>query len=213
MSIRKGLAQPPSAQQPAPSSQTHQVVGRPVTRREAPAVIAPQEPPRRVLERPTLRGEPAVRGLLVDAAGKPLRGLSQATLDAHKAQTEDCTELCTRCGQMRPPAQMRTVVPNAERPNNVVRICAVECVPVAFKDPYQDKDRWQPQVPAVRFDRERGQPYNARQAGVSLKDLVTGDTYHNEKEVDASLRRDADYGAGTRQQNGRVGHAVTGRRK
>jgi hypothetical protein len=147
-----------------------------------------------------------VRGLVVDATGKPLRGLSQATIDAHKAQTEDCTELCTRCGEMRPPAQMQTLVHNAENPGNPLRVCKVECVPVTYKNPYDDREKWKPQVPLVRFDRERGSPYNAREAGVTISDLVTKDAYHNEKEVDPQFKADHDYGAGQRVQTNRVGH-------
>lgn len=181
-------------------------------------VIAPRqleqprrnEPPRVVTRESAQPVTPHVRGLLVGIDGKPMRGLSQATLDAHKTQTEDATELCTRCGQMRPPAQMKTVVANALMSDNPVRICVVECTQATYKDPHQTTDNWKPSVPGVRFDRERGQPYDAKRAGVGIKDLVTKDTYHKESEVDPEIMQKTKRGVVGLGQwsgaSGRVGH-------
>lgn len=208
--FRRGLVQQPPQAPSKDVGKTATVVGRQLPKKPEP----PPQPERsRIITEDKPRGVNVqfqtqhVRGLIVDGSGKPIRGLSPGTIAAHKAQTEDCTELCTRCGEMRPPAQMKTVVGNAENPNNPVRICAIECIPVAFKNPFDDRQKWQPSVPSVRFDRERGSPYDARAAGVSIRDLVTKDTYHNEKEVEPEFRRDHDYGQGQRVAKDRVGHA------
>lgn len=215
MAIRKGMFQQPDQPAAPPGGgagrdvKPHHVIGRSITPKAAP----PPEPSRiiqdtRMDRRPSLREQP-IRGMLTDATGKPLRGLSQTTIAAHQAHTEAATEQCTRCGEMRPPAQMRTLIANAENPNNPLRACLTECVPVTYKSPYQDKDKWQPQVPSVRFDRDRGSPYNARERGVTLGDLVTKDTYHKESEVEAHQRPDVLVGEGRWSGGGKAGHGVS----
>lgn len=209
MAIRKGItpATSPTANVHLPSSVRGRVVARPV------AAPEPQRQPARVItnERPTLREAP-VRGLIVDAGGKPLRGLSQHTIEAHKAHTEDATELCGgSCGQLHPPAQMKTVVGNAYNSNNPLRLCE-SCAKLAYKNPYNQDERWQPSVPKVRFDRETGATYDAHKRGVSISELVTRDTYHRESEVEDKYKAEHAPREGQWSGGGRVGHAVRGRR-
>jgi len=216
--FRKGMVQQPPQAPQQQVGKTATVIGRQLPKRENSQGNT-QERSRiitndRINARPGGSGITArfetqhVRGLIVDGTGRPLRGLSQATIEAHKAHTEDATEQCTRCGKMRPPAQMKNVIPNAENPNNPLRVCITECVPLTYKNPYDDREKWQPQVPAVRFDRERGTPYDAVQAGVTIKDLVTKDAYHNEKEVDPEFRQDHLYGEGNWSGGGRAGRTL-----
>lgn len=224
MSFKRGMT-PVAAPQQGAQHRSSQVIGRPVTTRSSIVTTsAPQAQPSRVITSPQLVFAPEpthVRGLLVDGVGKPLRGLSQATIQAHRAQTEDATEQCSNCGKLVPPAQMKTVVTNAYNSSNPLRLCDTpdapgqppSCVKLAYKDPYKVEARqiepWRPSVPAVRFDRETAAPYNARERGVSIGDLVTKDTYHNEREVEAKYRPDALMGEGRWSGGGRAGHAVT----
>ena len=208
MAIRKGLVQPPPQNAKPLQPITHNVQGRQVVKtREPSRIITPNES--QPVARPKLRESvQPVRGIIVDASGRPLRGLSKATMDAHREVNEALTEKCPRCGEMRTRAQMKTIIPNAERPSNPLVIC-ISCVETSYKDPRNEGDRWRPQVPAVRFDRERGQPYNAHRAGVSIADLVTKDTYHNERDVEAKYRPDNLAGEGRWSGGGRAGHAVS----
>ena len=222
MTIRRGISAPasiPSTQQ-SRDAQPHAVIGRQVAKSSPPEPVRQasriiQNSDRNSSVRAVFQDPPPLRGLLVDATGKPLRGLSQATIKAHQDHTENATELCTRCGEMRPPAAMKQVTGNAENPNNALRVCKIECTPQMYKNPYADNERWQASVPAVRFDRETGQPYNAHSNRVNLSDLVNKDTYHREQDVDADKRQIADHGAGQwsgRMNNGRIGHVPTRRR-
>lgn len=209
MAIRRGVipvtSQPGNHNNPH-AVKTHEVRGRQVTKRAdpAPPPQAPREE-RRIL----LHGNEqstAVRGMIVGVDMKPIKGLSKATLEAHHAYAEAATEQCQRCGQMRPPAAMRTVIANAEQPNNPLRICITECMGVAYKNPYDSREAWKPSVPQVRFDRDRGQPYDPRERGMSISDLITKDTYHKESEVDPEMRKmSADRGTWSGQ-SGRIGH-------
>jgi hypothetical protein len=187
--MRRGIVQQPQ-QQTSNDVPTHNVVGRQLkqptqqereySRLTPPVVNAP------LITSATQRTQSgAVRGLMVGTDGRPLRGLSHATIQAHKAQTEDCTELCERCGQLRPPAEMVTTVTNVVKSDRPQRICKVECTKLVYKDPGSDQDRWQPSVPLVRFDRERGTPYNAQAQGVTIAELVNKDTYRSEQESDS----------------------------
>lgn len=122
---------------------------------------------------------------------------------------------------MVPPAQMMTVVKNAYNSNNPLRLCNTpdvpgqppSCTKLAYKDPYKVEARqiepWRPSIPAVRFDRETAAPYDARQRGVSISDLVTKDTYHNERDVESRYKQDVLVGEGRWSGGGRTGHQVT----
>ncbi len=224
MSFKRGIGSPPpSAPPPTPA----RIVGRPV-QTIRPSIVTPSQttpqPQARVVARPDLAPQEQpqhVRGLLVDGTGRPLRGLSQATIQAHKAQTEDATEQCMNCGKLVPPAQMKTIVTNAYNSNNPLRLCDTpdtpgqppSCVKLAYKDPYKVEARriepWRPSIPQVRFDRETAAPYNAHERGVSISELVTKDTYHNEREVPSHLRPDTLIGEGQWSGGGRAGHQVT----
>lgn len=221
MSFKRGItpATPPA---PAPKPQ---VVGRQVQVRQ-PTIVTPSQttpqPSARIIAHPQTTQEPQhVRGLLVDGTGRPLRGLSKATIQAHQAHTENATEQCQNCGRMVPPAQMKTVIPNAYNSNNPLRLCNTpdtpgqppSCVKLAYKDPHAVEARqlepWRPSIPAVRFDRETAAPYDARQRGVQISDLVTRDTYHNEREVESKYKTDVLVGEGRWSGGGRAGHQVT----
>lgn len=223
MTFKRGIVVPtPQAEAPKP-----QVIGRQLSVRQTTIVSPSQttsQPQGRVIARPELgsqRPGEYVRGLLVDGTGKPLRGLSQATIQAHKAQTEDATEQCMNCGKMVPPAQMKTVIANAYNSNNPLRLCNTpdvpgeppSCVKLAYKDPHKVEARqiepWRPSIPAVRFDRETAAPYDARERGVSISELVTRDTYHNEREVESKYKTDVLVGEGRWSGGGRAGHQVT----
>ncbi len=217
MSFKRGLQTPTAPAAPAPVAK---VVGRTAQSIRQTTIVAPNQPapPQNVITRPQLKPEAAVRGLLVDGTGKPLRGLSQQTLDAHKAHTENATELCTNCGKMVPPAHMKTVVANAYNSNNPLRLCdtpndPTSCVKLAYKDPHKVEARqmapWKPSIPQVRFDRETAAPYNAHERGVTLRELTTRDTYHKEREVPSQYRTDVLIGEGTWSGGGKAGHVVT----
>lgn len=139
-----------------------------------------------------------VQGLLVGVDGKPIRGLSSATVKAHQAHTEEATERCSQCGKMRTPAQMQSVVGNAYRNSHPLRICNVpgdpeSCVRLSYKPPDQEGDRWKPTIPRVRFDQDTGAPYDTKERPVDLAYLTKSDTYRSEAEaanvVDAHGRR------------------------
>ena len=201
MTIRKGVT-PMSTTSTSGGGQSntvqpHTVVGRQVTRREAPAQAPQQREERRsMIIHPNPNVQQAVRRLVVGLAGKPIRGLSQATVDAHKAYNEAATEQCTRCGEMRPPADMKTVIANAEQPNNPLRICKSECIPVSYKNPFDDRERWKPSVPAIRFDRDSGAAYSTAERGTTINDLITKDSYHKEREVAAEFKTEHVQGEG-----------------
>lgn len=215
MAFRKGIQVPtaPNAQlqrDQMPQNVRGRVMPSTIALREAQIAEAAQ--PRRVLDRPNMvfTESQHVRGLVVDQAGRPIVGLSKATIQAHQAHTENATELCTRCGEYRPPVQMKTVIANAYNSNNPLRVCKVECLPLTYRDPSPNsKERWRPEIPAVRFDRNSGKMYNAREAGVQLRDLVTRDTYHKESEVAPELRPDHLAGEGKWSGGGRTGHVST----
>lgn len=221
MSFKRGIQQPTQPQTAAPKPQ---VLGRQVTTIRSTTIVAPNHTPAtpnaRVIERPNVAPQPQehVRGLLVDGTGRPLRGLSKSTIEAHQAHTESATELCMNCGKMVPPAHMKTVVANAYNSNNPLRLCdtpndPMSCVKLAYKDPHKVEARqmqpWKPSIPQVRFDRETAAPYNAHERGVSLKDLTTRDTYHNEREVPSQYKTDVLPGEGVWSGGKKAGHVVT----
>lgn len=209
MAIHKGLVQQPPQEQSAGSSPAT-VRGRVLeTRSRIVTSATPEAMPSRLVTPQNARHEPPVRGLLVDGSGKPLRGLSKATVEAHQAHTATASELCTNCGEMRTPAQMKTVVGNAYNSNNPLRICQA-CAALAYKDPHNQSERWQPSVPRVRFDRETAAPYDAHERGVRISDLVTKDTYHNEREVAPEYRADTLANEGRWSGGKHGGHVVTG---
>lgn len=217
MSFKKGLVQVPQSQQNAAKVNnvqiTHNVAGRQVQTKRADAsrIVQPGQTQQPV-QRPVLKESvQPVRGLLVDASGRPLRGLSQSTVAARDEANQTATERCTRCGQMRTRAQMKTIIPNAEQPNNPLVICD-ECTKTAYKDPRNTQERWKPEVPTIRFDRERGQPYDARRAGVSISDLVNKDTYHNEREVDGTKKAQLAQQSGPWSGAGPVGRTTRSKR-
>jgi hypothetical protein len=161
------------------------------------------------------RAQPAVRGVILDAGGRKLiKGLSPATIQAHQAHTETASEQCKNCGDFKPPADFQTPVKNAYDPNNPLRICNA-CALLAYKDPFKVEAKqiagWKPSIPSVRFDRTRGNPYDARAAGVSIGDLVsdTGDTYHKERDVAPEFRAEQVPNYGQWSGGGRAGHQVT----
>jgi len=221
MALRKGIV--PTAQPTAAPAPVARIIGR-----TAQAVITTPtqsvpQPQARIItksEAPRLREGP-VRGLLVGNDGKPLRGLSQQTLEAHKAYSEDATERCMNCGRMVPPKYMKTVVANAYNSNNPLRLCdtppvqgeAPSCISLAYRDVGRNDapqaKPWRPSIPAVRFDRETAAPYDARQRGVTIRDLTTRDTYHNEREVPSQFKTDVLIGEGRWSGPGGKGHVVT----
>src|SRR5574343_288062 len=96
---------------------------------------------------------------------------------------------------MRAPSNIKTLAPNALRPDNSIRVCNVpgdptSCGQMAYKDP-NGNDQWKPSIPAVRFDRETGRPYDAKAAGLSL-DFVINDTYRTRAEAAAAKISDID---------------------
>jgi len=215
MSFKRGIGGGGSSASVPPTAPI--VIGKPISFRQSIIVEPNAQPPQRITQ-PVEQPPSRVRGLLVDGTGRPLRGLSQATIEAHKAHAETESELCTNCGKMRTPAQMRTVINNAYNSNNPLRICDVpgdptSCAQLAYKDPHKVEakqlDGWRPSIPSVRFDRETAAPYDARERGVTLKDLTTRDTYHSEREVDAKYRPDALVGEGRWSGGGRTGRQVT----
>lgn len=176
-------------------------------------IVTPRasEPPQQqqsLIVMPGQSRQPAVRGVLVDTRGKIHRGLSQATLQAHQAHTADATEMCKNCGEMKTPAEMGTVVGNAYNPNNPLRMC-LTCKGLSYKDPNDPNVRWQPKIPQIRFNRDRGSPYDAHQAGITMKDLTNRDTYHKEREVDPELRITEAPRVGQWSGGARAGHAHT----
>lgn len=183
-------------------------IGRQVSVRQTTIATSTAPQPSRIITQQP-QHEPPVRGLLVDATGKPLRGLSKATIEAHKAHTENATEPCGgTCGGTYPPAEMTTVVGNAYNASNPLKLCK-GCAALAYKNPTNEADKWKPSVPRVRFDRETAAPYDAHERGVSIKELVTKDTYHNEREVEAHYKQDTLVGEGRWSGGGRAGHVVT----
>lgn len=178
--MRRGISQP------LPQTATTPTYKIPTVRTlDAPRIAATPAPLPRpaqsIIVAPNERPAPAVRGVLVDTSGQMIRGLSPATVQAHVAHTQTASEKCKNCGEMRAPAEMKTVVANASNPDNALRLCN-RCASVSWKDPYGN-DEWKPVLPRVRFDREEGRPYDARARGIGLSDLVNRDTYHREDEV------------------------------
>lgn len=203
MSFKRGLSpSTPTAGAHAAPSQAN-IRGRIFDTRE------PEPAPRaRVIARDEPERAPPVRGLLVGTDGRMLKGLSQATVAAHQAHTENASELCTNCGEQRTPSQMKTIIANAYNSNNPLRICQ-DCAKLAYKNPHDESQKWRPAVPQVRFDRDRGKPYDAQAAGVTLKDLVTKDTYHRERDVAPELRGEHAPSEGVWSGGGRAGHAIS----
>lgn len=209
MAMRRGLVQPsPTALPPKPA--VHNIRARIIE----PKPATPE--PSRIVD-PNARPQPPIRGAIVDAGGKKLiRGLSQATVQAHQAYTETASEQCRNCGEFKPPAEFQTPVKNAYNPNNPLRICNA-CAKLAYKDPYQVEakriDPWKPFVPQIRFDRERGVPYDARAAGLSIGDLVNDngnrDAYHKERDVAPEFRVEQAPRYGQWSGAGRTGHPHT----
>lgn len=208
MSFKRGLTQ---TQTPSSTpAATPRIVGKTLTR-QPEVIVTPQQQaaPSRIITRQEAGPQPQpVRGLLVDNSGRPLVGLSRATIEAHKAHTETASELCRNCGELRAPAQMKTIIPNAYNANNPLRICEI-CAKLAYKDPHKTDEKWTPSIPSVRFDRETAAPYDARARGVTIGELVTKDTYHNEREVDSKYRTDVLIGEGKWSGGGRAGHVAT----
>lgn len=227
-SFKRGMT--PAAAPPPQTSTTHNVVGRTIARPAQPVqtrspIITTSTPqqrePSRIIVHPAPEAPQHVRGMVVGNDGKPIRGLSQATIQAHKAQTEDATEQCQNCGRWVPPAHMKTIIPNAYNSNNPLKLCNAphvqgqqpSCASLAYKDPKaadaKQIEGWKPSIPAVRFDRDTAAPYDARQRGVSISDLVHKDTYHSEREVDSRYKQDHLIGEGNWSGGGRAGHQVT----
>lgn len=221
MTFKRGIS---PAAAPAASEPQARIVGRQLQTVRQTQIVTPQQaqtvpaPNARIIAQPAEAPPPQhVRGLLVGGDGKPLIGLSQATIQAHKAQTEDATETCYNCGRLCPPAHMKTVVTNAYNSSNPLRLCNMppkpgeppSCTQLAYKDPYAMKDNWRPSIPVVRFDRETAAPYEARKRGVTIGDLVNRDTYHNEREVESKFVQDGLAGEGRWSGGGRAGHQVT----
>jgi hypothetical protein len=216
MAIRRGIAagSAPSTTTPVAAPQ---IIGRQVSLRPSPIVETPGGPSR-IITQPQAPREQPVRGLLVDGTGKPLRGLSRATIEAHQAHTENATELCPNCGRYFPPSHMKTVVANAYNGNNPLRLCNAppkpgepkSCTQLAYKDPYHEGgEKWQPSIPGIRFDRRTAAPYDARQAGVTISDLVSRDTYHRESEVGSEYQAERPINERQWSGGGRAGHTVT----
>jgi len=202
MSFRKGVIPQPQA----PSSKP---VGSPATQIKAKIITSPTETsPSELVFEGRGRNNQAIRGVIVDTGGKIIRGLSQATIAAHHDHTQTASERCKTCGEMRPPAEMQTVVGNAYNASNPLRICKI-CAGFSYKDPRDRSQEWRPQMPSVRFDRERANPYDPRTRGVSMKDLVTRDTYHRENEVSAEFKIDSAPNEGQWFGGARTGHQVT----
>lgn len=208
--MRKGLVQPQAQPQTAKPT-THNIRARivptkpePPPQRERSMIVSPNEAPQQ-----------HVRGTILDAGGKRLiRGLSQATVQAYRDHNENATEQCKNCGEFKPPAAFQTPVKNAYNPDNPLRICD-SCAGLAYKDPFKVEAKqiapWSPQVPAIRFDRNRGKPYDARAAGLSIRDLVndSSDTYHREREVAPEYLAEQAPRYGQWSGGGRTGHQVT----
>lgn len=211
MSFKRGIT-PPAQPAAATVTATPSRVGRQL---ERPAAPPPQiiTSSRDASFRPRLK-EPTnvVRGVLVDTSGKMLKGLSQSTIAAQKAHAEDCTQQCTRCGEMRAPADMEKLVSNSARGSNEVWACKTLCKPETYRNPYSSDERWQPKIPGIRFDREDGRPYDARQAGVTMSDLINRDAYHSEREVPSEFVQNAPSRHGQWSGGGNVGRRARGAR-
>lgn len=206
MSMKRGVFQQPPQQQ-ATTGTPQPIRARVVETKSRIVTSEPPPQPSRLITQ-TERREPAVRGLLVDGTGRPIRGLSQATIAAHTAHTETASEQCTNCGEMRTPAQMQTIINNAYNSNNPLRICQ-GCSALAYKNPHDASAQWRPAVPSVRFDRRTAAPFDARKQGMRISDLVTKDTYHNEREVEPQFRADTLQDEGRWSGGRHGGHQVT----
>lgn len=213
MTFRKGIV--PQASQAAPAKQTSSVLAQRArtvpTRHESPIIQNQhQHAPQRVISVGRTEHQPTVRGVVVGTDGKLIRGLSQATVAAHQAHNDTQSEQCRNCGEFRTPAQMQNVIGNAYNPNNPLRMCK-SCSELAYKDPRNASEQWKPSVPAIRFDRARGNPYDAHKAGIRMIDLVkdASDTYHREREVDPEFRVTDAARMGQWSGGGVVGHCHT----
>lgn len=212
--------------QPAQPAAIPVRVGRQVQTVRDTSIVMPgqtvQQPHARIIgARPEAQHPVPVRGLLVDGSGKPLRGLSQTTIDAHKAHAETASEQCTNCGRMVPPAQMKTIINNAYNSNNPLRLCDMppqpgeqpSCASLAYKDPHRAEAKqiqpWRPSIPAVRFDRETAAPYDPQKRGVTISELTKRDTYHDERSVPSQYRTDTLASEGQWSGGGKAGHIVT----
>lgn len=206
MSFRKGIVPQQQIQDVKPTIPTARTIQpKIITRDQKPSAHRPIQSR---ITTDDLSSKTPVRGMLVGSDGKFLKGLSQATVEAHKAHTETASEQCRNCGDFKTPAQMITTVANAYNANNPLRICN-ECAQRAYKDPRNEKDKWQPKIPEIRFDRERANPYFARDRGITMVDLVNRDTYHEERDVAPQFRVNNAERAGQWSGGGRAGHVVT----